>query len=52
MKRLLPVLLPTLLAVAIPARAELVIIVNPANPATRMFPSQAAQTRYSGLTGR
>lgn len=26
-----------------PASAELVIIVNPANPATRLFPSQAAQ---------
>jgi len=47
-KRLLPVLVPTLLAVAIPARAELVIIVNPANPATRMFPSQAAQFFLGG----
>ncbi len=31
-----------------PAAAELVIIVNPANPATRMFPSQAAQFFLGG----
>ncbi len=32
----------------VPARAELVIIVNPQNPATRMFPSQAAQFFLGG----
>ncbi|MES2298490.1 MAG: hypothetical protein V4582_15705 [Pseudomonadota bacterium] len=37
-----------LLAVAAPASAELVIIVNPQNPATRMFPSQAAQFFLGG----
>lgn len=31
------------MTLAAPASAELVIIVNPANPATRIFPSQAAQ---------
>ena len=31
-----------------PVRAELVIIVNPQNPATRMFPSQAAQFFLGG----
>ncbi|NRR29299.1 hypothetical protein HSX11_03780 [Oxalobacteraceae bacterium] len=31
-----------------PAWAELVIIVNPQNPATRMFPSQAAQFFLGG----
>lgn len=35
-------------ASAIPAQAELVIIVNPQNPATRMFPSQAAQFFLGG----
>ncbi|MBA5606465.1 hypothetical protein H3H36_13995 [Duganella sp. FT3S] len=33
---------------AAPARAELVIIVNPQNAATRMFPSQAAQFFLGG----
>lgn len=35
-------------AAAAPASAELVIIVNPQNPATRMFPSQAAQFFLGG----
>jgi ABC-type phosphate transport system substrate-binding protein len=37
-----------LLAAASPALAELVIVVNPQNPATRMFPSQAAQFFLGG----
>ncbi len=37
-----------LAAVVAPASAELVIIVNPQNPATRMFPSQAAQFFLGG----
>ena len=37
-----------LLAIAPPALAELVIVVNPQNPATRMFPSQAAQFFLGG----
>lgn len=37
-----------LLAFASPAMAELVIVVNPQNPATRMFPSQAAQFFLGG----
>lgn len=37
-----------LLAICPPAMAELVIIVNPQNPATRMFPSQAAQFFLGG----
>ncbi|WP_229219909.1 hypothetical protein [Rugamonas fusca] len=37
-----------LAAMAAPARAELVIIVNPQNAATRMFPSQAAQFFLGG----
>ncbi len=37
-----------LYAFAAPACAELVIIVNPQNPATRMFPSQAAQFFLGG----
>lgn len=37
-----------LAALAVPARAELVIVVNPQNPATRMFPSQAAQFFLGG----
>lgn len=37
-----------LLAIAPPAHAELVIVVNPQNPATRMFPSQAAQFFLGG----
>ena len=38
----------TLLALSAPAFAELVIVVNPKNPATRMFPSQAAQFFLGG----
>lgn len=37
-----------LTAIARPAMAELVIVVNPQNPATRMFPSQAAQFFLGG----
>lgn len=37
-----------LAAVCVPAFAELVIVVNPQNPATRMFPSQAAQFFLGG----
>jgi len=37
-----------LCALSSPALAELVIIVNPQNPATRMFPSQAAQFFLGG----
>lgn len=37
-----------LAALSAPAYAELVIIVNPQNPATRMFPSQAAQFFLGG----
>ena len=37
-----------LAALAGPACAELVIIVNPSNPASRMFPSQAAQFFLGG----
>jgi ABC-type phosphate transport system substrate-binding protein len=37
-----------LCAIPAPAFAELVIIVNPQNPATRMFPSQAAQFFLGG----
>lgn len=33
---------------SVPAHAELVIIVNPQNPASRMFPSQAAQFFLGG----
>jgi ABC-type phosphate transport system substrate-binding protein len=40
MKKILAALL---LAAAAPAFAETVVIVNPANPATRMFSEQAAQ---------
>jgi ABC-type phosphate transport system substrate-binding protein len=49
-KRLVPALLLSALlsATIAPARAELVIIVNPQNPATRMFPSQAAQFFLGG----
>ncbi|MRV73369.1 hypothetical protein GJ700_16785 [Duganella sp. FT92W] len=45
-KRLVPAVLLSVLAA--PASAELVIIVNPQNPATRMFPSQAAQFFLGG----
>ena len=38
----------TLFALSAPAFAELVIVVNPKNPATRMFPSQAAQFFLGG----
>ncbi len=38
----------TLGGAALTARAELAIIVNPQNPATRMFPSQAAQFFLGG----
>ena len=50
MKRSLPLIAQALLlmAIAAPASAELVIIVNPQNPATRMFPSQAAQFFLGG----
>ncbi|MCY0910810.1 hypothetical protein IV454_20080 [Massilia antarctica] len=50
MKRTLFSLAPLtlLLAIASPAMAELVIVVNPQNPATRMFPSQAAQFFLGG----
>jgi ABC-type phosphate transport system substrate-binding protein len=50
MKRKHRLLLQALLlcAVPLPALAELVIIVNPQNPATRMFPSQAAQFFLGG----
>jgi ABC-type phosphate transport system substrate-binding protein len=50
MKRTHRLLLQALLACALPlpAYAELVIIVNPQNPATRMFPSQAAQFFLGG----
>lgn len=37
-----------LAALSTPACAELVIVVNPQNPATRMFPSQAAQFFLGG----
>ncbi|MET3132005.1 ABC-type phosphate transport system substrate-binding protein [Oxalobacteraceae bacterium GrIS 1.11] len=46
MKRLLCLL--AVAAVAAPALAELVIVVNPKNPATKMFPSQAAQFFLGG----
>lgn len=42
------VLAALLTAVMAPAQAELVIIVNPQNPATRIFPSQAAQFFLGG----
>jgi ABC-type phosphate transport system substrate-binding protein len=50
MNRLLHQLAPALLLASLagPACAELVIIVNPGNPATRMFPSQAAQFFLGG----
>lgn len=50
MKRMHRLALQALLlsAVSAPAFAELVIIVNPQNPATRMFPSQAAQFFLGG----
>lgn len=37
-----------LLGIASPAFAELVIVVNPQNPATKMFPAQAAQFFLGG----
>src|SRR4051812_47469993 len=50
MKRILPLIAQALLlsAATAPAYAELVIVVNPQNPATRMFPSQAAQFFLGG----
>ena len=36
-------LLASLLLAALPAKAEIVVVVNPANPASRMFTEQAAQ---------
>jgi ABC-type phosphate transport system substrate-binding protein len=50
MKRTLKLLgqVAFLAAIAPPAMAELVIVVNPQNPATRMFPSQAAQFFLGG----
>jgi ABC-type phosphate transport system substrate-binding protein len=50
MKRLLSLCTAALVSMcwAMPAAAELVIIVNPANPATRIFPSQAAQFFLGG----
>lgn len=50
MKRTLHWCIPAalLLTICRPAMAELVIIVNPQNPATRMFPSQAAQFFLGG----
>src|SRR4051812_14500973 len=47
-KLLLLTLAASLSAIASPAMAELVIVVNPQNPATRMFPSQAAQFFLGG----
>lgn len=48
-KRLFSALLVAVASTAaLPAQAELVIIVNPQNPATRMFPSQAAQFFLGG----
>lgn len=44
----LPALLLAVAACAAPAHAELVIVVNPKNPATKMFPSQAAQFFLGG----
>ncbi|MFM9436745.1 ABC-type phosphate transport system substrate-binding protein [Janthinobacterium sp. CG_23.3] len=46
--RRLPTLLLLLAMGAVPARAELVLVVNPKNPATKMFPSQAAQFFLGG----
>lgn len=34
--------------IALPACAELVVVINPQNPATRMFPSQVAQFFLGG----
>lgn len=36
-------LFASLLLAALPAQAEIVVVVNPANPASRMFTEQAAQ---------
>ncbi|HAT29844.1 MAG TPA: hypothetical protein DCW29_03015 [Janthinobacterium sp.] len=44
----LPALLLAVAASAAPAHAELVIVVNPQNPASKMFPSQAAQFFLGG----
>lgn len=48
MKRQTGLLVLALSLIAPPAFAELVIIVNPKNAATRMFPSQAAQFFLGG----
>lgn len=48
MKRYIAPIALSLLVLAPPALAELVIVVNPKNPATRMFPSQAAQFFLGG----
>jgi ABC-type phosphate transport system substrate-binding protein len=52
MKSTLGFLAPAILlsAIALPASAELAIIVNPQNPATRMLGSQAAQFFLGGST--
>jgi len=52
MKIIRELLVPLTLATAIaaPAAAEIAIIVNPQNPATRMFASQAAQFFIGGST--
>lgn len=48
MKRQIALTALALSVLAPPAFAELVIVVNPKNPATRMFPSQAAQFFLGG----
>lgn len=48
MKRSVAPIALSLLVLAPAALAELVIVVNPKNPATRMFPSQAAQFFLGG----
>lgn len=48
MKRQIGLMALALSVLAPPAFAELVIVVNPKNPATRMFPSQAAQFFLGG----
>ncbi|MES2321370.1 MAG: hypothetical protein V4633_03820 [Pseudomonadota bacterium] len=47
-RRFLFAILLGMTCLPVPALAELVIIVNPSNPATRMFPSQAAQFFLGG----
>lgn len=48
MKRQIGLMALALSVLAQPVCAELVIVVNPKNPATRMFPSQAAQFFLGG----